>query len=50
MNQHKARKVERLWDELGMLRCVITRSDCNRAARFGVHVRNDNRERTPPLV
>jgi hypothetical protein len=41
----------RLWDVLTMLRCAIR--GCNggaRELRFGVHVRNDNRERTPPLV
>src|SRR5262249_39362840 len=39
----------RLWDVLFLLRLAIGR--CNgREVRFGVHVRNDNRERMPPLV
>ena len=49
----------RLWDVLTMLRLAArgqtdgargVRSDGAREVRFGVHVRNDNRERTPPLV
>src|SRR5947199_4679188 len=40
----------RLWDVLWMLRWAIGRSDGGPEVRFGVHVRNDNRERTPPLV
>ncbi len=41
----------RLWDLLWLLRCAIRRSsDAAREVRFRVHVRNDNRERTPPLV
>jgi hypothetical protein len=39
----------RLWDVLFLLRCAIGRSD-GPEVRFGVHVRNDNRDRTPPLV
>jgi hypothetical protein len=39
----------RLWDVLWMLRCAIGRG-AGAEVRFGVHVRNDNRERTPPLV
>jgi hypothetical protein len=41
----------RLWDVLTMLRWAARRSK-NTAAevRFGIYVRNDNRERTPPLV
>ena len=39
----------RLWDVLWMLRCAIGRSS-GAEVRFGVHVRNDNRDRTPPLV
>jgi hypothetical protein len=39
----------RLWDVLFLLRCAIGKSN-GREVRFGVHVRNDNRERTPPLV
>ncbi len=33
-----------------MLRLAIGRSAGGAELRFGVHVRNDNRERTPPLV
>jgi hypothetical protein len=40
----------RLWDVLFLLRLAIGRSDCGPEVRFGVHVRNDNCERTPPLV
>jgi hypothetical protein len=36
----------RLWDVLTMRRFAIQGPD----VRFGVHVRNDNRDRTPPLV
>ncbi len=39
----------RLWDVVYLLRCAIARSSGS-VVRFGVHVRNDNRERTPPLV
>jgi hypothetical protein len=41
----------RLWDVLTMLRFAI-RASKERVSelRFAVHVRNDNRERTPPLV
>jgi hypothetical protein len=39
----------RLWDVVWMLRCAIRRSD-GALVRFGVHVRNDNRERMPPLA
>jgi hypothetical protein len=35
---------------LFLLRCAIRRGGSGREVRFGVHVRNDNRERTPPLV
>jgi hypothetical protein len=39
----------RLWDVLFLLALAARR--CKGAeVRFGVHVRNDNRERTPPLV
>jgi hypothetical protein len=40
-----------LWDLLTMLRFSVRASKgavCE--VRFGVHVRNDNRDRTPPLV
>ena len=40
----------RLWDVLTMLRFAIRGSKEASEVRFGVHVRNDNRERTPPLV
>jgi hypothetical protein len=40
----------RLWDLLWMLRCAIGRSDGGPALTFALHVRDDNRERTPPLV
>jgi hypothetical protein len=39
----------RLWDVLWLLRLAIGRSD-GQEVRFAVHVRTDNRERTPPLV
>ena len=39
----------RLWDVLTMLRFAIRGQD-GAEVRFAVHVRNDNRERTPPLV
>ncbi len=39
----------RLWDVVYMLRCSIRKSK-GREVRYGVHVRNDKRERTPPLV
>ena len=40
----------RLWDVLWMLRWAIARGSSGPEVRFAVHVRNDNRERTPPLV
>jgi hypothetical protein len=44
-------EVGRLWDLLVMLRCAIRRGGgATRELRFGVHVRNDDREGTPPLV
>jgi hypothetical protein len=39
----------RLWDIVWMLRLAIGRG-AGQEVRFGVHVRNDNRERTPPRV
>ena len=39
----------RLWDVVWLLRCAIARGSGSEV-RFGIHVRNDNRERTPPLV
>jgi hypothetical protein len=44
-------ELDRLWDVLTMLRFAVRGlSDGAREVRFGVHVRNDNPERTPPLV
>ncbi|MFO0840859.1 MAG: DUF6573 family protein [Gemmataceae bacterium] len=40
----------RLWDVVWMLRWSILRSKDGAEITFGVHVRNDNRVRTPPLV
>ena len=40
----------RLWDVLWLLRLALGRSDGGPEVRFGVHVRDDNREGTPPLV
>jgi hypothetical protein len=40
----------RLWDALFLLRCAIGRCDGGTELRFGVHVRNDHRHGTPPLV
>jgi hypothetical protein len=40
----------RLWDVVYLLRLAIGRSDGGSVVRFGVHVRNDNQDRTPPLV
>jgi hypothetical protein len=40
----------RLWDVVFMLWLAIGRSDGGSVVPFAVHVRNDNRERTPPLV
>ena len=39
----------RLWDVLFLLALAARRSD-GAEVRFGVHVRNDHRDRTPPLV
>jgi hypothetical protein len=39
----------RLWDLCWMLALAARRSKCAEV-RFGIHVRNDNREGTPPLV
>jgi hypothetical protein len=39
----------RLWDVLWMLR-LAARQSGGSEVRFGVHVRNDNSEGTPPLV
>src|SRR5262245_26265153 len=40
-----------LWDVLSMLRFAVRgRSGGAAEVRFGVHVRNDNRDGTPPLV
>jgi hypothetical protein len=40
----------RLWDVHFMLRLAIGRSAGGRVVPFAVHVRNDNKEQTPPLV
>jgi hypothetical protein len=40
----------RLWDVVFLLRCAIGRSNGGPEVRFALHVRNDNRDRTPPLV
>jgi hypothetical protein len=40
----------RLWDVLWMLHCAAGRSDGESEISFAVHVRKDNRERTPPLA
>jgi hypothetical protein len=40
----------RLWDVLILLRCAVLRGAGGPVVHFGVHVRNDNRARTPPLV
>jgi uncharacterized protein DUF6573 len=39
----------RLWDIVWMLKCAIARANGSEIL-FSLHVRNDNRERTPPLV
>jgi hypothetical protein len=40
-----------LWDLVWLLRCAIRgNGGTGSEVRFGVHVRNDNRDRTPPLV
>ena len=39
----------RLWDVVWMLRCAARRTN-GPQMRFKLHVRNDNRDRTPPLV
>ncbi len=40
----------RLWDVVWVLRFAIASGDGGSEVQFGVHVRNDNRERMPPLV
>jgi hypothetical protein len=40
----------RLWDVVYLFRCAIARTNGGAEVRFAVHVQNDNRERTPPLV
>jgi hypothetical protein len=40
----------RLWDVLWLVRLAIGHSDGGPEVRFGVHVRDDNRDGTPPLV
>lgn len=43
-------EVGRLWDILTMLRHAIRRSNGSNEMSFHLHVRNDNRDATPPLV
>ena len=38
-----------LWDVLFLLACAV-RGGGGSEVRFGVHVRNDNRDRAPPMV
>ena len=40
----------RLWDVVWLLACAIRGGGSGAEVRFGVHVRNDDREGTPPLV
>ncbi len=40
----------RLWDLLWMLRCAIRGGDAGPEVHFAIHVRNDDREGTSPLV
>jgi hypothetical protein len=40
----------RLWDVFWLRRCALRESGGAREVRFAVHVRHDNRERTPLLV
>lgn len=42
-------EVGRPWDVLAMLRFAVSKQG-GPEVRFGVHVRNDNRDRLPPLV
>jgi hypothetical protein len=42
-------EVGRLWDVLVLLRFAVSKQG-GVVVRFGVHVRNDNRDRMPPLV
>ena len=44
-------EARRLGDALTLLRVAVSgMSGAAAEVRFGVHVRNDNRDRTPPLV
>ena len=40
----------RLWDVLWLLACAIRTAADGPEVQFALHVRKDNRERTPPLV
>jgi hypothetical protein len=40
----------RLWDVVWVLRCATARHSSGSVVPFALHVRNDNRERIPPLV
>src|SRR5262249_8376871 len=39
-----------LWDVCWLLACAMRHGGSGAEVRFAVHVRNDNRDRTPPLV
>jgi hypothetical protein len=39
-----------VWDLVWMLRGAVARRPGGSVVHFALHVRNDNRERTPPLV
>jgi hypothetical protein len=43
-------KAGRLWDILIMLRYAVRRSNASDVVMFQLHVRNDNRHGTPPLL
>jgi hypothetical protein len=40
----------RLWDVLWMLRCAIARQPAGAVVAFSLHIRNDNRDGTLPLL
>ncbi len=40
----------RLWDILWMLKCAIKSGGGGATLNYSLHVRSDNRDRTPPLV
>jgi hypothetical protein len=47
---HSQDEAGRLWDILWMLHVAIKQGKGGPEVRFAVHVRSDNKERTPPLV